>query len=242
MKENNIELSLVIACYNEEEIIEETLPRLKNFLDLTNIKYELIIIDDKSKDRTVDLVNKIIKDHKNTKFVVHKNNTGRGGVIKEGINLASGKYVGFIDIDLEVPEHYIFPAIILLRKKNDVVIARRFYKIKPSALLRWFTGTGYVALMRNIIKLKFTDTEAGFKFFNREKILPVLKLTENNHWFWDTEIVAMSYFNKLKIAELPVVFIRREDKTSTVKLFSDTYKYFISLMKFRKRLKKLGYI
>ena len=74
MKKIDIELSLVIACYNEEEIIEETLPKVKNFLDLTNINYELIIIDDKSKDRTVELINKIIRNYKNTRFIIHKNN------------------------------------------------------------------------------------------------------------------------------------------------------------------------
>ena len=241
MKKIDIELSLVIACYNEEEIIEETLPKVKNFLDLTNINYELIIIDDKSKDRTVELINKIIRNYKNTRFIIHKNN-GRRGTIKEGVWLAKGKYVGFLDIDLEVPEYYILPAINLLKNKNDVVIARRFYKIKPSTILRWITSIGYVMLMRLITKIKFEDTEAGFKFFNRERILDIIKLTENNHWFWDTEVVAVSYFNKLKIAELPVVFTRRDDKTSTVKLFSDTYKYFTSLMKFRKRLKRLRYI
>lgn len=241
MKENDIDLSMIIACYNEAETIEDTLPRVRNFLDLIESKYELIIIDDKSKDNTVSLVRSLIKEYSNVTLIAHERNSGRGAVIKEGIRLAKGKNVGFLDIDLEVPEHYILPCLMLL-KKADMVIVNRLYYFSFETLLRWITTNGYTLLMRWFIHLKYKDTEGGYKFFNREKILPVLALTENDHWFWDTEIVAMSHFTKLRIAELPVVFMRRRGKTSTVKLFSDSWKQFKALLNFRKQLKRLGYI
>ncbi len=236
-----MELSLIIACYNEAETIEDTLPRVKNFLDSMGISYELIIIDDVSKDDTVALLKKTIQGWSHCTLLEHKSNAGRGGVIKEGIRMAKGKYVGFLDIDLEVPEYYILPAMNLL-KNADVVIANRLYKMKFSTIIRWITGNGYVVLMRLFLHLRFEDTEAGFKFFDREKILPLLKLTENDHWFWDTEVVAISHFNNLKIKEIPVVFTRRDDKTSTVKLFSDSLKQFKALIGFRKKLKELNYL
>ena len=87
-----------------------------------------------------------------------------------------------------------------------------------------------------ILDLKFKDTEAGYKFFNRKKILPILEKTKDKHWFFDTEIVARSYWSGLKIKEIPVLFIRRNDKASTVRLIPDTYAYLKALWNFKKSL------
>lgn len=241
-QENSIELTLIIPCYNEAQIIEESLPRLEYFLEMVKISYEIIIIDDCSKDATVRLIQDMIKDmSKNITFIQHSQNKGRGYTVREGISLAKGKYVGFIDIDLEIPEYYILPALMKLREDADVVIGKRLYTVafSFSSLLRWITSRGYSFLMRNALKIPFSDTEAGFKFFNRERILPIVKQTENNHWFWDTEIVALSYYKDLRIDDLPVVFTRNLYKTSTVKIFRDTVIYVQEIIKFKKRIKNL---
>ena len=241
-KEIPLELTLVVPCYNEAQIIEENLPQLIRFLETIKISYEIIIIDDYSKDATVVLVqNMIQRINKHIIFIQHSQNKGRGYTVREGIFLAKGKFVGFIDIDLEVPEYYILPAIMKLREKADVVVGKRLYKVTLSfsSLLRWVTSKGYNALMRYVLKISFSDTEAGFKFFKKEKILPVVKVTENNHWFWDTEIIALSYYLHLNIYELPVIFNRNLYKTSTVKVFRDTWIYFQELIKFQKRIKNM---
>ena len=88
-----------------------------------------------------------------------------------------------------------------------------------------------------ILKLPVHDTEAGYKFFRRKKILPVLKQVKDKRWFWDTEIIALGYLNGLKIKEIKVLFKRRSDKTSTVNLFRDTLEYIWSLLVFRSQMR-----
>ena len=83
------------------------------------------------------------------------------------------------------------------------------------------------------------DTEAGYKFFNRNKILPLLGKIQDTYWFWDTEIIALSYYLHLNIYELPVIFNRNLYKTSTVKVFRDAWLYFQELIKFQKRIKNM---
>lgn len=235
------ELSLIIACYNESETIEETLPRVKRFLDQIRVSFELIVIDDLSKDNTTALLEKVLVGYPVSNFVKHQKNTGRGGVIKEGILLAKGKTVGFLDIDLEVPEHYILPCMMLMNQ-NDMVIVTRLYNFHWYSIMRWFTGIVYIELMQFFTGIRYKDTEGGYKFFNREKILKVIEKSENNHWFFDTELVCLAHFMGLKIAELPVVFTRRNDKTSTVRLFRDSYLHFVALWGFRKKLKREGFL
>jgi hypothetical protein len=82
--------------------------------------------------------------------------------------------------------------------------------------------------------IPFHDTEAGFKFFNREKILPVINEVQDNHWFWDTEIMVRAFYHGLKMNEVPILFIRKNQKYSTLKTFSDTLYYFKKLLEFRK--------
>ena len=76
-------------------------------------------------------------------------------------------------------------------------------------------------------------------FFNTKKIIPILEEIRDEGWFFDTEIIARSYYKKYKIKMLPTLFIRKPEKTSTVRVFNDSLKYFKNLLKFRKEAKKL---
>ena len=78
------------------------------------------------------------------------------------------------------------------------------------------------------------DTETGFKFFNRGKILPVLEQVQDKRWFWDTEIMVRALWNGLNITEIPCLFMRRSDKKSTVNLRKDIWDYLAKLYRFQK--------
>jgi hypothetical protein len=101
------------------------------------------------------------------------------------------------------------------------------------------SSRGYNWLMKKMLGVDLRDTEAGFKFFNREKILSILDKVENPHWFWDTEIMALSYYSQLNIIEMPTLFVRRADKKSTVRVLPDVWHYLKSLYSFRKKTRRL---
>lgn len=229
------DLSVVIPCYNEMQILSQSIFLLTEFLDSTNLTYELIVIDDFSKDGTGQEIPKIALTYPQIRYYLHEKNLGRGGTVSEGIRLAKSDIVGYLDIDLEIPQWYILPAYLMLKKGADMVMANRIdYKLHLKIFIRWITNKGYNFLTRKLLGVSFTDTEAGFKFFKKEKILPVLDEIEDNGWFWDTEIVIRSFYRGLKINELPSLFIKNLEKTSTVKVFSDSVDYFRKLIKFRK--------
>jgi len=231
------DLSLVLACYNEMEILYDSISRLTYFLDNTKLKYEIIMIDDCSKDGTRKELLKIAKKYPNIKVFLHEKNVGRGGTVTEGLKIAKGEVIGFLDIDLETPEWYIFPAYLFIKESYDMVMAHRIHKLELRIILRTILSRGYVNLVQHFLKIPFEDTEAGFKFFKRDKILPILNQTKDNGWFWDTEIVTRAYHHKLKIKMLPTLFIRKPYKTSTVKIFSDSWEYLKKIRKFRREVK-----
>ena len=236
MEQNSLELSLVIPLYNEEPILEESLKEIKLLLDTFKFLYEVILIDDKSRDKTVEIAKKFTNQNKDFKLFCHDKNQGRGGTVRDGIKMAKGSMVGFIDIDLEVPVYNIIPCILKIEEGFDVATIHRIYKLKLN--YRWIMSKGYGWLVKLICKTPLKDTETGCKFFNREKILPVLDKTVDNHWFWYTEIMVISYYENLKIIEIPALFIKKSESLSSVNYFSDSVKYFLKLIKFRKVVKR----
>lgn len=232
------DLSLVLACYNEAEAFNQSIKEIITVLDKTDWTYEIIFVDDQSQDHTVKLIKQAITRHsrKHLSALYHLKNQGRGRTVTDGFLKAQGRIVGFIDVDLEIPAWYIPRAVEAIEEGNDAAIGWRIYDLNLKGLIRWLASKSYIWLRRQILNLNLKDTESGFKFFKRAKILPILKLCRDPHWFWDTEIMARSVKAGLAIAQIPVVFIRRQDKTSTVKLVPDTLDYLAKLLRYRRQL------
>ena len=229
------DFSFILPCYNEEEIFNDSVERIIKVLDGTDYTWEIIFINDKSKDKTMSLINKVLKNYsrKNLSAYFHQKNQGRGATVKEGFLKSQGKIVGFLDIDLEVGEWYIPKFIQTIENGADMAIACRVYDLNLSGLVRWVGSKGYVVLRKLVLGLPYKDTEAGYKFFRKKRCLGIFKKSNNKTWFWDTEIMALAYQSKLKVVEIPVAFVRRRDKTSTVKLIPDTIRYLEDLIKFK---------
>ena len=238
------ELSLVLPCYNEAQHIDKSIERIIQTLEDSRLTYEVILIDDKSKDDTAKHIKNIVKKNKNIRAFFHKENFGRGGTVKDGILKSRANIVGFIDIDLEVLPDYI-PHILRVLKNGeaDMVVGQRHYPFHffpIDHLLRLILSNGYTFMVRNLLYLPIHDTESGYKFFIKKKIIPVLTKTQDMHWFWDTEITARALMDGLRVKEVPVLFLRNEEKTSTVKLIPDTIDYFKAIIKFKRSLMTKG--
>jgi glycosyltransferase involved in cell wall biosynthesis len=229
------DLSLILACYNEEGIIEQRTGKIFAVLDTLRLSSEVIFVDDASRDGTGRVIDRILIQNqgRDLRKIAHVHNTGRGGAVSGGIRAARGGFVGFIDVDLEVQPEYIAHCLRGLEQGYDVATARRVYKIHLGSLHRQIMSRGYNVLVRWQTAVPLMDTETGFKFFRRDRILPVLDQVHDQGWFWDTEIMVQAYLAGLRIIEIPAPFERCTDKASSVRLWHD------SLRQFRK-LRQLG--
>ena len=239
MSTAHLDLSLVLACYNEELVIEESVAQIVEVLDKTRYSYEIIFVDDCSKDGTREFIDRTIELYPDKKMlrIFHERNKGRGGTVADGIRAAHGYVAGFIDIDLEVHARYVPSCVIAVENGADVVVGRRIYKLNLRSLDRYVMSAGYVRLVRFLLGVDLNDTESGYKFFKRDRVLPILDEIEDQHWFWDTEVMVRSYYRGYQIVEIPCLFLRRFDKPSTVSPVSDTIDYFAKLWRFRKTVR-----
>ena len=221
------ELSLVIPCFREESHLAANLDELVATMAMTDITYEIILVDDCSPDRTRDVMRAAAERHApRVRCAFHERNTGRGGAVKTGLGLARGRIAGFLDIDLEVHCRYIPSMVRLVRDGADIACAYRIYTVPLTFddIFRDLLSVGYRYLIRLLLRIGVSDTVA-----------PLVAVTQSDGWFWDTEIMALGAYRGFRIRELPVVYIRNADKETTVRPLRDAVESFKCLWAFRAR-------
>ena len=231
-------LSLVLACYNEAEHLEASFAEIRETLEQTSWPFEVIFVDDVSRDRTREVLREIVAAHPDLdlRVILHETNRGRGRTVTDGFRAARGVVAGYLDVDLEVHARYVPSLVRAIEQGADIATVRRIYALQVRALDRYFMSRGYSFLVRRMLGLPFHDTETGYKFFRRERVLPLLDEVEDGGWFWDTEFMARAARRGLEVAEIPGAYVRREDKTSTVRGVRDSVRYFRQLLRFRRKL------
>lgn len=233
-------LSLVLACYNEEDVLEGSFKEIRDTLLDFGKPFEIFFVDDVSRDRTRELIAKIVKENPglDLKVILHEKNKGRGATVTDGFRAARGEVAGYLDVDLEVHSRYIPSLVRAILSGADVATVRRIYAFQARALDRYFMSRGYSWLVRRLLGSALHDTETGYKFFRRQKLMPILDATEDPGWFWDTEFMIRSERAGLSIREIPGAYVRRWDKTSKVSGLRDSVDYFQRLVTFRSQLRR----
>jgi glycosyltransferase AglD len=232
-------VSVVIACYNEEQTLAASFSEIKETLEDFGRPFEIIFVDDVSRDRTREILQGIVEANPaiDIRLILHERNRGRGATVTDGFRAARGEIAGYLDVDLEVHCRYIPSLVRAIEKGADVATVRRIYAFQLTSLDRYVMSRGYSFLVRRLLGVSLRDTETGFKFFRRERLLPVLGEIEDTGWFWDTEFMVRAARSGLRIEEVPGAYIRRGDKTSTVRGMHDSIRYFGKLLAFRRELR-----
>jgi glycosyltransferase involved in cell wall biosynthesis len=232
-------LSLVLACYNEAPHLEASFAEIRSTLEQMKWPYEVIFVDDASRDRTRDVIAALVAAHPSLdlRVILHQGNRGRGATVTDGFRAARGKLTGYLDVDLEVHSRYVPSLVRAIEGGADIATVRRIYAFQVRSLDRYFMSRGYSFLVRRLLGLPFHDTETGYKFFRRETVLPLLDEIQDGGWFWDTEFMARAHRRGLRVVEIPGAYVRRADKSSTVRGLRDSVRYFVQLVRFRARLR-----
>ena len=154
-------LSIIIPCYNEELTIKDNiLNRVVPYLKYKNIKYEIILVNDGSTDKTLEEMFTI----PNVNVVSYTPNKGKGYAIKQGLIEAKGDYILFMDADLSTDLKAI-EDVVQFQKDYDLIIGSRHHKasvlVKKQSLLRQFIGFGCRILVNMKFHFHFTDTQCG---------------------------------------------------------------------------------
>jgi glycosyltransferase involved in cell wall biosynthesis len=227
-------VSVVLACYNEEEVLERSVAEIRDVLDDLRRPWEIVFVDDVSRDGTREIIARLVRDDpERARAILHEKNRGRGATVTDGFRAARGEIAGYLDVDLEVHARYIPSLVRAIEKGADVATVRRIYAFQLRYVDRWLMSRGYSWLVRRLLRVHFHDTETGYKFFRRATVLPLLDEIGDAGWFWDTEFMVRALRRGLRIEEVIGAYVRRDDKDSTVRGVRDSVQYFRKLWRFR---------
>lgn len=211
------DISIIIPAYNEREVIGKCLDRVIGYFSKIGQSFEVIVVDDGSKDGTAEIVNKKMKEYSTVRMLQNGVNRGKGFSVRYGALSARGEWILFLDADLSTaPEE--FEKFREAMKNNDIVIGSRAAPgaelIVRQPILRELAGRFFNKIIRMYLGLPFYDTQCGFKCFNKKtKILFERQKLEG--WVFDVELLYLAKKFGFSAAEVPITWIN--DPTSTVK-------------------------
>jgi dolichol-phosphate mannosyltransferase len=176
-KSNPTAISVVIPCFNEEELLEVLYQRVNHALEATKIKYEVILVDDGSKDRTWELLLKFQEQNQHYKIIKLSRNYGHQRALTCGLDAAQGEAILIMDGDLQDPPELISEMISKWQEGYDVVYGQRTVRSGEGALKRFFAFAFY-RLIARITKIEIPVDTGDFRLMDRKAVDALLKLRE----------------------------------------------------------------
>jgi len=229
-------LSVVIPAYNEEERILSTLERTNKYLSEQDYDYEVLVVDDGSKDKTVEIVNNFSKENPNVKLLKNPQNMGKGEAVKNGVLHSEGNIVLFSDADLSTPIEEIERLFKWLNQDYDIAIGSRNIhdpEIKVEAILkRKLVGRVFNAIVQFFTIRQFQDTQCGFKAFKKDVAKELFSRQKFTGFSFDVEILYMAVKMNYKIKEVAVNW--KHCDSSKVSIIKDSIKMFSDITKIKK--------
>ncbi|MBU0571730.1 MAG: glycosyltransferase family 2 protein [Candidatus Omnitrophica bacterium] len=233
--DKNILLSVVIPAYNEEKYISSTLDEISGYLKNREFNAEVILVDDGSRDRTVEIAMSMLDKFRDLKIIESSPNRGKGYVVKRGMLKARGDIILFMDADNATSIKELDNFLPVFDAGYDAVIASR--RMKGSVVevsespLRILLGQTYILLSRIILGSKVRDFNCGFKAYRRDPAKKIFSLQKMDDWSFDTEIIFLIDKFGMKIKEMPVRWEHKD--TSKVKPLQAGIESFLSLIKIK---------
>ncbi len=213
-------LSIIIPAYNEETRLPDTLGQVFDFLDNQNYTSEVIVVENGSQDKTLEIARSFISEHPEL-TVLHEPFPGKGSAVRKGMLMASGEYRFMCDADLSMPITEVNRFIPPKLKDFDLAISSR----EASGAVRFnepeyrhLGGRAINLIIRTLAVPGIQDTQCGFKCFRAAIAEDLFRHQTLNGWSFDIELLYLARRRGYRIVELPIPwYFNADTKLSPVR-------------------------
>lgn len=222
-----------MPAYNEEKLIKDTVVEADYFLSRQGYGYEIIAIDDGSRDNTFNVLNNLRTTIRNLSILKNDKNCGKGYSIKKGMLFAKGRFRLFMDADNSTTIDQVKKFIPYLENGYDITIGDR--SLGKSVILT--NQPMYKQILGNIGNIfvkaltvpEINDTQCGFKIFSEKSAKEIFSKLTINRWGLDIEALAIA--NKLgyKTKAVPVTWKNREETKVRLRDYISTFKELLKI-------------
>lgn len=225
------EISVVLPVYNEADNVMRVIEGIVCVLEPLFKRYEILVVNDGSTDRTGEIVKELAQDNLNIKLITFNKNEGYGVALRRGLKNASYNLIFYTDADgqYDVSE---LPPMLSLMDTYDVVAGYRLKRAE--GIGRRISSLVYNGFVSAYLRIRFKDVNCSFKLF-KKKVIENINL-HSIGFAVDAEILWKAERAGFKICEKGVRHFRREHGSSTVRLssFADTIKEVIRIRRMEK--------
>ena len=226
---------VVIPCYNEEKVLEQSISSLREFLaGFPDFTWMILIADNASTDTTLKVGESLSKKHSNVS-VLHLDKKGRGRALSKAWSDNKADVYCYMDVDLATGLEALPKMVDEILAGSDVAFGNRYLNESDTkrSVKRWILSRGYNILLKLFLGVGFTDAQCGFKAVNNKAVDEIIPKIEDNNWFFDTELLVLSEWHGLILTEIPVSWHEMEE--TKVKTFETVSQYLNSIMRMRSR-------
>jgi glycosyltransferase involved in cell wall biosynthesis len=231
-------LSIVIPAYNEALRIGSTLEKVRQYGETRNFSFELILVDDGSRDETPQILQDFQERYAKARILRNEPNRGKGFTVRRGVLEARGEFVLFTDADLSAPIEETNKLLAALETSGaDAAVGSRALDRRLIGIhqpwRREMAGRVFNLLVRMFTGLKIRDTQCGLKLFRRATTRRAFELQRVTGFGFDPEVLFLIQHLGAKIVEVPV---RWNDNPATkVHFLRDSTRMFLDLVVLRWR-------
>lgn len=184
-------LSVIVPCYNEGQYLQTRVEKLLDIKD-DQLALEVIIVDDKSRDRSLDIASRLEETHPEITVLAHDKSKGKGAALATGFKYATGSVVAVHDTDPDYDPRDLKPLVVpIIEGKADLVLGSRFFTTGEhrSIYFRYSLLNKGLSLISNMFSdFDLTDMESCYKVFRRD-IIQAIRIKDEKFGF-EPEIVA----------------------------------------------------
>lgn len=176
-------LSIIVSCYNEEKALPFFYEEATKVLStMREIDYELIFIDDGSKDNTLNIVKAYSKLDKKVKFISFSRNFGKEAAMLAGLEYAKGDYITLMDADLQDPPSLLPKMYNILQKEDYDMVGTRRVTRKGEPKIRSFFARRFYRIINKMSRIEMVDGARDFRFMKKKVVDAILSMKEYNRY------------------------------------------------------------
>src|SRR5215203_1857264 len=229
--ENSLDVTVVLPCYNEQDHVMEEIDRITAAMDASGYSYELLVIDDKSTDNTLAVLQEALPRFPHMRLMPFRTNGGSGTARRIGTREAFGKIVVWTDADMTYPNERI-PEFVTYLYDNpgvDQVVGARTTEEGSHKFLRVPAKWVIRKIAERLSSTKIPDLNSGLRAFRRDVSLPYLRLLPPG--FSCVTTITMSFLsNQHPVDYLPIDYAKRSG-SSKFHFVKDAYRYILQVLR-----------
>ena len=176
-------ISIIVSCYNEEQTIPLFYKEIKKVTKkMDNLEFELIFVNDGSKDRTVSIIKNLLKKDETIRFISFSRNFGKEAAMYAGLEYSTGDYVTLMDADLQDPPHLLPKMYRIIKEENYDCVGTRRVSRKGEPPIRSFLARCFYKIINKMSKIEMVDGARDYRLMSRKMVDAIVSLKEYNRY------------------------------------------------------------